>query len=1000
MNNIQDLLDPIKFYNINENDYDKNFMDLFKHIISLINTNCIKIKEIKQEIPRPPIIYESTPIITQKPTPIIKSIIKPDYTEQINKLKLKYKELIIYINDLKKIYVQLYNKIKLIEETVKNNVKEISYILDKSKEDSTGKIPLNYKPIAFNDIDGSVIDNLDMDKTLEFGDKLILVAEELKRKIAYWLKYSEQLFKFFDIHKLTSDIFAEIIPGKSTTIYRSQVGGIPPGYTSTDEEKPESVNPAFEFFRKKEAQIAAQPPENKRVASNYRRTEQKVLQKKEEEPKIVNIPEIIPENISNLLKVQDVYNNLIKIKKLINGITKLNVDIEIPYGTELKFDGIIKNLTILQTNLENMILDYQTKNQNQELKQTYKLNVFEQMPQYYGLTSDFLKDLTTKQVESILPKSDIELNQIQIIHDSITNKIKEYDKKIDNIKNLYVEITDFLKIIDQYKQNEIIKYTNSDIIYPFTDIGLKIIIEQDIINLNTKLQIKTKELEEQRNIIKTITDNKVYLQKRNNIEKEDIQPLKEKILNLIKILTSYQPKGQTETILQLDLYENYFKKLKENKIARTIQTTQSTESSTEKETAIQKNIRLAGQKKGQNKQKSVITELVQIYPDYELGLFLKFDQSKEENILKLLENRNFIKLNELLKKLKITLNYISENQDIKSDVITPTNLNLPNNYESIFSIIKKTTAGNKSLKLEQINKNLDNIINLDLQSFIKSQESLNETNELLDAYNNMKLKKIDFTNLDNKLIEYTTDEKNLEKSIEENKKKIQEFTFAKESIKPDDLNLGNLFDLVDSNFQIKISTFIEYIKYINDKLKENLKDSLLTESNILIEDTINSKMFQIGGTETIQIYKKNLDNMNKITDLNKNTRILLNKLDYYKTLSTDLINNYNKFVKETYDILVYLIYKLNAIKQIKSNPNLIDFKFDEKILNELRNKITIINRKNFGYIKQILINIINDILSKLSISGKKYIDYKSFTNKSSLINIIVLVYLYKYIDKL
>ena len=176
MNNIQDLLDPIKFYNINENDYDKNFMDLFKHIISLINTNCIKIKEIKQEIPRPPIIYESTPIITQKPTPIIKSIIKPDYTEQINKLKLKYKELIIYINDLKKIYVQLYNKIKLIEETVKNNVKEISYILDKSKEDSTGKIPLNYKPIAFNDIDGSVIDNLDMDKTLEFGDKLILVV--------------------------------------------------------------------------------------------------------------------------------------------------------------------------------------------------------------------------------------------------------------------------------------------------------------------------------------------------------------------------------------------------------------------------------------------------------------------------------------------------------------------------------------------------------------------------------------------------------------------------------------------------------------------------------------------------------------------------------------------------------------------------------------------------------------------------------------------------------
>ena len=36
MNTSSDLLDPIKFYNINENNYDKNFMDLFKHIIKLI----------------------------------------------------------------------------------------------------------------------------------------------------------------------------------------------------------------------------------------------------------------------------------------------------------------------------------------------------------------------------------------------------------------------------------------------------------------------------------------------------------------------------------------------------------------------------------------------------------------------------------------------------------------------------------------------------------------------------------------------------------------------------------------------------------------------------------------------------------------------------------------------------------------------------------------------------------------------------------------------------
>jgi hypothetical protein len=255
-------------------------------------------------------------------------------------------------------------------------------------------------------------------------------------------------------------------------------------------------------------------------------------------------------------------------------------------------------------------------------------------------------------------------------------------------------------------------------------------------------------------------------------------------------------------------------------------------------------------------------------------------------------------------------------------------------------------------------------------------------------------KNIDFENLDGEQTKYINFKTNLENDIRELSERIDKLNEAKINIKPDDLKLSAIFDLNSNN-----SDKILQLKYklIEIKSKLESKRILFPESQILIEkDFTDDWIKQSGGT--VDDYKKNLDELNKITQLNKKIRELLIVLEKYKSITTDLLIKYNEFVRETYNILVYSLYKITAFNHIKYDKIIIDFKFKKDILNELRDKINNKKRKNFSFVKELYIKVIDDLTNKLDNSGKKYIDFKTITNHTALINIIVLVHLYKFTD--
>jgi len=901
-----DLLDPIKFYNINEKNYDKNFMDLFKHIIKLVNTNCIQIKEITQEIQKPPITYIKTspspiptptpipiPIPTPTPTPEPTPIPTPEPTidlDKVNELKQKLKKITLNINDLIKMCVKLYNLIKKTEATVKHNVYEIKYILDNPNKDSTGKIALDYLPISINEINIEFIDNLDIGDLIKVGHKLIEISGKYKQNIGYWLKYSEKLHEYFDSHKITADIYSQIVQNPSP-----QVGGDPP-------------------------------------------------------------------------KVSEVYDNLNKIRNYINGITQLDVEFEIPYGTSLKWEDYKKNLLVLQNNLEKILLN--STPEGTPLNQNVKLNLFEKMPDYIGLPEKFFSELNPEK-KSDLPEESIELKIDEKLITYLDKKKDYYDVNLTKLKELYNEIIDFLKKINAYKANEMTKYTKQEIVYPFTDIGLKTDIEKEIQRLEEENIANQTKLKQSEQISKILNENIEYIKNKRELEKIDVYNLKENISNLIKNINKFS--GQS---LSLENYNEYFKFLKTTKKQKigTQQPVQSWKKQTEKKDSVPETT---------------------YYPDYEEGIFLKFDSNKSDNIFKLLDDKNFKNSEELLKKIHTTINFISDDNEFvlqsrnRYPLYNATNENKNENkkiFEKIFQIIAKTTANDKSQNLKKFNNEYKQIIDV-VSNFSKLQK-YEDTQELSEGYKLLESEKIDFDNLDIEIQKYNEKVTKIKSDIESNTKNIEDQKEAQKNISDDDLNLSNAFKLT-AKHETKIKELEGYIKNLNNNLS-----GLLIESSNLKEILPNWSPLQKGGAK----YKENLENLNKLPEINEKIRELLIILETYKSNATDLINKYNEFVRESYSILVYLRYKLLAFDAVKNNIQ-IDFKFNESILNGLKNKISSKNRKNFGFIKELYINIINDIIEKLGKSGNKFIDYKSYTNKEALINIIILVHLNINIDK-
>ncbi len=982
MIDIQEL-DPIKFYNINENNYDKKFIDLFKHIIKLINTNCIEIKKITQEIQKPIITYEipisSVPSVPS--VPIVPSISSDD---KLRKLKAKIKELGLQINDLNKIYVELYNNILRYTNNLNTTIQNLNDTLEaitKSSSSVSTSESKKIKPLSYRPLDISKIDNLNLENTIIIAKKYIAIINELNQKIHKLLNKNKELKEKINIKQITKNIRNLIAPIKTElkVVSPPQYGG-----KCTTKETPMQCfeREKREKREKKEREMATVTTtasvSSATTASPVDTTASPV--DTTASPAVSAAPVIPPTP-----KIEDVYDDIMKIRKLINGITQLNVDVELPSTTTLKIDDAEKNLLILQNNLEKMTLEYEKNNNKNPLEQKYGLNMFEQMPSYKGLPSQFTQEISNINKTSDLPPQGILLEKIDIIESGINKQKENYNTQTQSIKNLYNEIVDFVKKIKEYKETEIKKNTKQDIVYPYSNVGLISDIDTKINELKQIKLEKEKDIPINNELIDILKSNKDYINKKLENENIQIDEYKTEILNLIEELTTFQEKFGAKNTYKIDLntFDDYFKELKETDIKSSTQVAQPARPS----------YQLPKQKQ-QAEQKTEPITSNKIMPNYEDGLFLKFDVTKDNNIIKLLENKNFNEVYKLLKDLRETINHVS---DKKITLTRPTT----QKYANIFNIINITSSKEKSSQLKNINKFFDKEDTkplYKLKNLVKSQEEFTETPELLNKYNKLKQKNIDFTKLDETLQNYENLNQTIQQELIVIDRQIEELERAKTNISPDDLKISNAFDLNMTNYNKIIIEFKMYIYNINNKITTLLSESASLKEPKILETE--SKWLNKTGGGIVEDFNNNLDNINNITKLNDKIRELMIIIENYKSVVTDLINKYNEFIREAYNILVYLTYKLTAFFDVKNNKIQIDKKFNETILNELKNKISNNNRKNFIFIKELYVNVINDIINKLKISGKKFIDYKSYTNKEALINIIVLLHLNKYIDNI
>jgi len=189
-------------------------------------------------------------------------------------------------------------------------------------------------------------------------------------------------------------------------------------------------------------------------------------------------------------------------------------------------------------------------------------------------------------------------------------------------------------------------------------------------------------------------------------------------------------------------------------------------------------------------------------------------------------------------------------------------------------------------------------------------------------------------------------------------------------------------------------------------IKENKTTNPLGEENISINfDDFNPNCYnkttiiQQGGNpeQNFNKYLSNLENMNKITAINENIRKLLITIEMYKSKTTELIELYISIMKNLNSILIYLYYKLTVFKDYYNETKTISEKFDKTKLENLKDNINKINRKNFDFIKDIYVHVITQIISPMNTLDKKYVKY---SQKTGLLNLLVLTHLNSIINLL
>jgi hypothetical protein len=412
-----------------------------------------------------------------------------------------------------------------------------------------------------------------------------------------------------------------------------------------------------------------------------------------------------------------------------------------------------------------------------------------------------------------------------------------------------------------------------------------------------------------------------------------------------------------------------------------------------------------------NKVKIAMDHMMKVRPvnGYKKGFFLDENSYKNyETVKNYLEAfRNKVDETKELQKSEILRLRTDGNVDISIFV------NLINKYQK-----SKLPSRNEKY----------NIVILKLDDMIKKYNRNDELKDLIEKIENdnpLYLENYTIYKLDDGF-----DMTKIKESIENKKLSIDKIILSiDEEIKSIEKELSNITPLLkdfkentdyDKMININNSLFRTKIELLHNKLLQinktvkiifNLKDGVddinklnLIENNIVhSQNNITANWFknQKGGTN----YIFNIENINKINDINSAMRKLLIKTEKYKLISTDLLENYALFIKNIHSVIVYIYYRLTVLQDVQNKNFRITRKFNNNTLEQLKRNISLIKRKNFDLIKEYYMAIINNMIdtqNMLKNSNKEYkfVKYDNMIkDNNGLLNLFVLAHIESFYDK-
>ena len=885
-----DVFDPVDYEKTNKNIYDKNFIDLLDHILQLSKNKLKQIEEKKKEMQYPDIIEIRI------------------YT--LSDLKKLIRELILLLNDLLKIFINLYN----LEMGVSTMIENGDYdILIKNKdmfenffiktnsskeyiENFYKEIPVKkeFIPMEYNEYKVDILNNFTTDEELiALSDYLLNECSKLEQGIKKLLNLSKKLSFIVDTEEISKLILNQIVP------------------------------------------------------ENY-------YMKSYEDPILMQI--------GGSGKVIEAYTKLNELKGYLDGVSSVTLDKEIPSGINMEIDDVKKILNDFKIKIQT-----QSKPANDvdadKYKKKLEYNLFEEIPDYkrinYG--DKFIKN----PLIPTTPEDTMKIQEVQKLIDTVDAKSVQFLQKIEDIKTISRDLVNFEKKISIYKESEFVNIPTFN--YKFSNIGNKSDIsttisklEKDIKDKKDEITQKQTEKDNKTKLVPILDDSNFITYITKNYELET-RPVSDKSKDLLELKTLIAGADNIENNEIKDIFKQNLNKVFENRL------------------------------------KTVYTS----------GFFL--------------DNANYEKYDKII-ELFIASMKAAQSSTVPGKVGFIT-LNLPLKKDLVENILGKIQKNGPGLgvippiykdikkKLEEMQIKYPGSGDV-LQTEITTLETANPT--YITQYADLKTDTtFDFKNIptsvltkkggiqseitviDNAITTLNTDVPQLETQVTNLKTTLTSFS--------ENTNYQDMINIDDTKFKGIILLLHQKLDEINKKMRIlfNLKEG--SSNNSLMETSISTslndinqkwfdKSFKIGGNN----YEFNINNINKINDLNTVMKKLLVKVEKYKSVSSDLLENYISVTKTIQDVIIYIYYKLTVFNDIKKKLFIINKKYTKDSLETLKTNINSISRKNFSLFKEYYIKIIEDILKKQQIekTANKENEYVKYDHsEKSILNLFILAHI-------